>query len=106
MKTKLEIDALKRSWERDPCWDIEDTEDFEEHREELLAYRKEKEAEWKAMAEKHRAMLAAKICPLRSQTYKGAYDQDLHEDMSCLMEQCAWWNEVEECCVIRALTLR
>ena len=98
-----EIEALKKNWERDPCWDIEDSEGFEEYRGELLAFRENKEAQWKDQKEKRRATLAAKICPLRSQSYKGAYDQDLHEDMSCVLEQCAWWNESNECCAIIAL---
>lgn len=43
-KSKKEIEALKKEWEIDPCWDIEDTEGFEEHREELLGFRKALEA--------------------------------------------------------------
>jgi len=31
MKTVEEIDALKRNWYDDPCWDIYDTEGFEDH---------------------------------------------------------------------------
>lgn len=46
MKTQEEIEHLKRNWEGDPCWDIEETEGFEEHKEELLAFRLQKEKEW------------------------------------------------------------
>lgn len=46
MKTQEKINELKRQWEQDPCWDIEDTEGFEVHEHELLAYRKQKESEW------------------------------------------------------------
>lgn len=46
LKTKDEIEKLKRNWESDPCWDIEKTESFEAHHDELLAYRLEKEAKW------------------------------------------------------------
>ena len=99
-----EIEALKRAWERDPCFDLEDTEGFEEYRGELLAFSENKKAQWKDQAEKHYKKLASKICPLRSASYKGAYDQDQYEDLSCLVEQCALWNEAEDCCVIRALT--
>lgn len=45
MKSKKELDDLKANWKGDPCWDIEDTEGFEEHRAELLAWRKEYERE-------------------------------------------------------------
>lgn len=49
MKTQAELKALKDNWLSDPCWDIEDTEGFEEHKEELLKFRKEKEeSEWEA----------------------------------------------------------
>ena len=41
--TTDELDALKASWLTDPCWDIEDTEGFEDDKEELLAFRKERE---------------------------------------------------------------
>ena len=44
IKTREEIEALKASWRHDPCWDIEDSEGFEDHKEELLAYRREVEA--------------------------------------------------------------
>src|ERR1041385_1197549 len=45
-KTRAEIDNLKRDWQRDGTWDLEETEGFEEHREELLAFRLEQEARW------------------------------------------------------------
>lgn len=47
MKTREEIEALKRNWAEDSCWDLEDTEGFEDHREELTAFRLQKEVEWK-----------------------------------------------------------
>jgi polyhydroxyalkanoate synthesis regulator phasin len=51
MKTVEEIEALKIDWASDPSWDIEDTEGFEEHYDELLAYRKQKELEWRQKAQ-------------------------------------------------------
>lgn len=50
MATKEELQKLKQNWLNDPIWDIEDTEGFEDHYEELKAYRKEREAVW----DKHR----------------------------------------------------
>ena len=44
-RTKDEICRLKTNWCSDPCWDIEETEGFEAHYDELLAYRKEIEAQ-------------------------------------------------------------
>lgn len=46
MKTNAEIESLKREWEADPIWDIEDTEGFEEHRMELKEYRINMETQW------------------------------------------------------------
>lgn len=46
MKTREEVDALKRNWENDPIWDIEETEGFEEYRDELRKYRLAAELQW------------------------------------------------------------
>lgn len=46
MKTEEEVRELKANWQADPIWDIEDTEGFEEHREELLTFRWKCEAGW------------------------------------------------------------
>lgn len=46
LKSKEEIESLKRNWESDPCRDIEGTEGFEAHHDELLAYRLKMEAQW------------------------------------------------------------
>ena len=46
MATKEEIENLKNDWVKDPCWEIETTEGFEEHWDELLEYRKKMEAKW------------------------------------------------------------
>lgn len=48
MATKEDIESLKRIWCLDPCWDIEDTTGFEDHKEELLSYRLAMESEWAA----------------------------------------------------------
>ena len=41
-----ELERLKANWRYDPCWDIEHTEGFEQHHDELLKYRLEIEARW------------------------------------------------------------
>jgi len=43
---RQEIDELKAGWASDPCFDIEDTEGFEDVREELRDFRYEMEAKW------------------------------------------------------------
>lgn len=50
-KTKDEIDKLKRSWADDPSWDLEETEGFEAHREDLLSFRRFVETERLAQRE-------------------------------------------------------
>jgi hypothetical protein len=42
--TQEDVERLKTGWSKDPCWDVEETEGFEEFKEELLAWRKEQEA--------------------------------------------------------------
>lgn len=46
LKTREEVEALKLSWLRDPCWDIEDTEGFEDYREELRQYHGTQKVIW------------------------------------------------------------
>lgn len=46
MKTKEEIDELKRDWLRDPIWDIYRTEGFEGHEAELEEYQNQIGREW------------------------------------------------------------
>lgn len=48
MESREEVEKLKQDWKADPCWDIEETEGFGEYKEELLKYRLECEAIWKA----------------------------------------------------------
>jgi hypothetical protein len=45
-KTEVELLELKFGWKKDPCWDIEETEGFENYKEELLEYRLECEKIW------------------------------------------------------------
>lgn len=54
MKTRRQIDELIASWRDDRGWDIEDSEGFEEHREELLAVRLKIEAAEDAAAARRR----------------------------------------------------
>lgn len=45
-KSPEEVEALKANWQCEPCWEIEETEGFEAHYDELREYRLQKEAEW------------------------------------------------------------
>lgn len=64
MKTKEEIDELKRQWQLDSIWDIENTEGFEEHAEELKSFRIACEEEDTKRWEDNKAKSDAKIFSL------------------------------------------
>lgn len=83
MATREKIEKLKEGWKKDPCWDIECTEGFEEHEEELLNYRKEVEAEWNA---KYQAKAEKRADYVRVQT--GVLNADI---VSALHT----WNDIE-----------
>lgn len=58
---RQEISELKRGWASDPCFDIEDTEGFEDVREELLQFRKEVEDLWAKQRIERLSRLAEKL---------------------------------------------
>lgn len=63
-KTREEVEALKSNWYSDSCWDLEDTEGFEAHRDELLTYRKQVEgARAERRAKEHEAAIVGLIQP-------------------------------------------
>lgn len=45
--TREEVEELKSNWFDDPCWDIYDTEGFEDYKDELMEYQRECERNWK-----------------------------------------------------------
>src|SRR6185436_19521180 len=49
-KTREEIEKLKKDWASDPIWDLEDTEGFEAHRDELKEFSDFKNRHWEACA--------------------------------------------------------
>ena len=94
MSVREEVEELKRHWKKDPCWDIEDTEGFEQYREELKAFSEEQHKIWEAQAHKYHKELASKICPLMTKlttSNKLIYSY-------CKVEKCAWWDDFSECC--------
>lgn len=72
MATREEIEKLKESWLHDSCWDIEDSEGFEEHREELVAFHKEQDVKWEEKKQKREAERVKKIG-----AWTGIYNHDL-----------------------------
>lgn len=51
-RTEAELHNLKASWTEDPHWDIEDTDGFEAHVEELRSYRLQMERQWEEARKK------------------------------------------------------
>ena len=57
-RTRDEIAALKAQWRADGCWDLEHTEGFEAHHDELQIYRLETElARTRAHLEEYRLLM-------------------------------------------------
>jgi hypothetical protein len=61
MKTQEELQNLKEDWLKDPCWDIENSEGFEDHKNELLAFREQAQADWEERAQQKLAARVEKI---------------------------------------------
>ena len=49
MKTREQVEMLKRNWMNDPCWDIYETEDYQEYRDELRVFQLNMTQEWRAI---------------------------------------------------------
>jgi hypothetical protein len=88
LRSPKEIEDLKRQWRSDPIWDIEDSEGFEAHREELAAYRAQCEAEWsQAVKERLEAKAVQLGCP--GNTSLAAYVEDLEGRLKSLEDRFA-----------------
>lgn len=61
MATQEQIEQLKANWKSDPCWDIQDTEGFEEHRQELVDFATAVHNEWKRMEDERKAAKCEKL---------------------------------------------
>lgn len=59
--SRAEVEDLKRNWRQDPCWDLADTEGFEEYREELAAFQQEHERTCAVNEQTELAALAARF---------------------------------------------
>lgn len=55
------LEDLKQNWLLDPCWDLADTEGFEEHREELAAFQRQHELAVLAVGQAEVESLAARF---------------------------------------------
>lgn len=61
LRTPAEIDNLFRQWKDDPCWDLETTEGFEMHREQLLNMSNDHKEKCERLYQQRRAPALMKI---------------------------------------------
>lgn len=59
MKSLQDLEDLKTNWLNDPCWDIYNTEGFEQYAEQLRQFQADQEAEWIAKHELAEAKIDA-----------------------------------------------
>ncbi len=84
-RTPEEIQKLKDSWAYDPCWDIEDSEGFEAHYEELKAWRLDTEKKHELAAQARQELRREKVM---NATGIGKADPDI-------LDALATWGEIE-----------
>lgn len=101
MTTTADIEALKRNWQADPCWDIEKTDGFNEYHDELLAFRikyeqdQEKEYQEKIKKDCEKFNISAELLQLLRQ-YENRIS-DLEAKIECLCDKngltLSKWND-------------
>lgn len=91
MKTREEVDELKRQWRNDPCWDLGDEDGFEEYWGELNQYRRDCEMMWKEQ-ELRRKHLRADALGIPGNFALLAHIETLERKIKALQE----YNEAEE----------
>ncbi len=92
MKTRLEVEALKENWRNDPCWDIYETEGFEEYRDELRTYQINMSQEWRIKLYNKVYDFASSLC---IETLGNSQDETNLELAKYLMRLEARINELE-----------
>jgi hypothetical protein len=60
-RSREELEKLKADWLGDDCWNLEDAEGFEDHRDELAAFREASQAERKQQEQQRREARAAEL---------------------------------------------
>lgn len=70
MKTREDVEALKSNWMSDPCWDIEETEGFEQYHNELVKFHQFMKNKWKSDYDNMLNMIATKYdCSVKLAEY-------------------------------------
>lgn len=84
MKTREEVEQLKADWIADPCYDLEETEGFEEYREELFDFSEKRKIifEERFQKEKKRILREAKVSCIDDLRYNGLTKRELFAAMA------------------------
>ena len=90
-KYPSEIESLKYQWTISPVWLIEETKGFEAHKEELKAYRLEKEGEWNKYATR-RLLEKAQSLGISNNLALAEYILYLEDRIDSLYRQNGWKN--------------
>ena len=84
MATESELSALKRNWKADPCWDIWQTEGFEDHEQELRLFQQMTVKQWK---EDYHEMITQKAIKLHCSFELAEYIDGLEKRIEKLGEK-------------------
>ena len=95
-----EVYNLMKSWESDPCWDLEqDAYDpkYAPYRQILLDFAKDKRQDWAKLhaerKEKKERELQDKKCPFANNAPEFGNN--------CMVNCCALWDKLGECCCFK-----
>lgn len=83
-RTRAEIEALKTEWLSDPCWDLENSEGYEEHFEELRAF---SEQYWREVSNRVNIQLAVRSRMLGCSVQLVEYIETLEQAIEALSER-------------------
>jgi hypothetical protein len=91
MKTREEVEQLKRNWISDSWDDLETTEGFGEYFVELIKFRRKREKTRANQKIETHARLASYLCPM-------CFNNSIPSGITCIVEKCALWNTTMDLC--------
>jgi hypothetical protein len=86
IRTEEELQLLKNNWLQDGSWDIENTEGFEAHHDQLLAWRQEQERSWEERQRQKRETLLGWT---QDDLIYAAMDNQQHPEVATMYAQIA-----------------
>jgi len=95
-KTRGEVQALKDNWEGDPCWDIWETEGFEEYEAELRLFQEKREVEWRELRQKELLATANALVGVPGNVLLADYVLKLESRIDRLVDRIEAHTTIEE----------